>query len=135
VKAPFPFLNNWFHPTVYMRHLYCCDSRVCLSVHQFTSHQVSFTSRPKVSQFSDRNCFKAWEDFFLILVSTARILPAIDFKFKIKHARFKNPSLSETQGIYSNIDLVWLYQYRIQGVPGGMCQTSGECSLGQIIPI
>jgi len=23
----------------------------------------------------------------------------------------------------------------IQGVPGGMCQTSGECSLGQTIPI
>jgi len=22
----------------------------------------------------------------------------------------------------------------IQGVPGGMCQTSGECSLGQTIP-
>jgi len=25
--------------------------------------------------------------------------------------------------------------YYIQGVPGGMCQTSGECSLGQTIPI
>ena len=25
--------------------------------------------------------------------------------------------------------------YDIQGVPGGMCQTSGECSLGQTIPI
>jgi len=24
---------------------------------------------------------------------------------------------------------------RTQGVPGGMCQTSGECSLGQTIPI
>ena len=24
---------------------------------------------------------------------------------------------------------------QIQGVPGGMCQTSGECSLGQTIPI
>ena len=23
----------------------------------------------------------------------------------------------------------------IQGVPGGMCETSGECSLGQTIPI
>jgi len=23
----------------------------------------------------------------------------------------------------------------IQGVPGGMCHTSGECSLGQTIPI
>ena len=44
-------------------------------------------------------------------------------------------------------DLVYLYQvpsqtsvkFRaglyIQGVPGGMCQTSGECSLGQTIPI
>jgi len=25
--------------------------------------------------------------------------------------------------------------YYIQGVPGGMCQTSEECSLGQTIPI
>jgi hypothetical protein len=25
--------------------------------------------------------------------------------------------------------------YIIQGVPGGMCETSGECSLGQTIPI
>ena len=29
---------------------------------------------------------------------------------------------------------VYVYIY-IQGVPGGMCQTSGECSLGQTIPI
>ena len=26
-------------------------------------------------------------------------------------------------------------QLSIQGVPGGMCQTSGECSLGQTIPL
>ena len=26
-------------------------------------------------------------------------------------------------------------EYVIQGVSGGMCQTSGECSLGQTIPI
>ena len=26
-------------------------------------------------------------------------------------------------------------QPNIQGVPGGMCQTSGECSLGQTTPI
>jgi len=26
----------------------------------------------------------------------------------------------------------WIY---IQGVTGGMCETSGECSLGQTIPI
>ena len=26
-------------------------------------------------------------------------------------------------------------QMKIQGVTGGMCETSGECSLGQTIPI
>jgi len=25
--------------------------------------------------------------------------------------------------------------YHIQGVTGGMCETSGECSLGETIPI
>jgi len=29
---------------------------------------------------------------------------------------------------------IYIYIY-IQGVPGGMCQTSGGCSLGQTIPI
>ena len=29
---------------------------------------------------------------------------------------------------------IYIYIYT-QGVPGGMCQTSGECSLGQTIPI
>ena len=29
---------------------------------------------------------------------------------------------------------IYIYTYT-QGVPGGMCQTSGECSLGQTIPI
>jgi hypothetical protein len=27
------------------------------------------------------------------------------------------------------------YKSHIQGVTGGMCETSGECSLGQTIPI
>jgi len=31
--------------------------------------------------------------------------------------------------------LEWGFNRYIQGVPGGMCQTSGECSLGQSIPI
>jgi len=29
----------------------------------------------------------------------------------------------------------YIYIVYIQDVPGGMCQTSGECSLGQTIPI
>jgi hypothetical protein len=29
---------------------------------------------------------------------------------------------------------IYIYIY-IQGVTGGMCETSGECSLGQTIPI
>ena len=32
-------------------------------------------------------------------------------------------------------NVVVTYCCSIQGVPGGMCQTSGECSLGQTIPI
>ena len=27
------------------------------------------------------------------------------------------------------------FEYNVQGVTGGMCETSGECSLGQTIPI
>jgi len=34
--------------------------------------------------------------------------------------------------LFKNTNQPYIY---IQGVPGGMCQTSGECSLGQTIPI
>ena len=34
--------------------------------------------------------------------------------------------------VQQNIKNITIY---IQGVPGGMCQTSGECSLGHTIPI
>ena len=42
--------------------------------------------------------------------------------------------------VYSNGIYYYLYIYiyiyiYIQGVPGGMCNTSGGCSLGQTIPI
>ena len=36
--------------------------------------------------------------------------------------------------VIQNIVYTYIYIY-MQGVPGGMCQTSGECSLGQTIPI
>jgi hypothetical protein len=91
-----------------MRPLHCCDSRVFLYI------------GPQVTKFSSRHhrmfhnlvtetALKCREIFFLIFASTARKLPAIDFKFKTKHARFKNSSLSETRGIgvYSNTDLVY----------------------------
>jgi hypothetical protein len=32
------------------------------------------------------------------------------------------------------LEHIYIYIY-IQGVSGGMCETSGECSLGQTIPI
>jgi len=41
----------------------------------------------------------------------------------------KGVNIGEINGVWTNI-----YIY-IQGVPGGMCQTSGGCSLGQTIPI
>ena len=34
----------------------------------------------------------------------------------------------------SGVLYIYIYIY-IQGVTGGMCETSGECSLGQTIPI
>jgi hypothetical protein len=34
--------------------------------------------------------------------------------------------------IQTNTCTIYIY---IQGVPGGMCETLGECSLGQTIPI
>ena len=49
--------------------------------------------------------------------------------------------MKKIEGHFSKINLpdgkrvcvcvcVCIYIYYIQGVPGGMCQTSGECSLG-----
>jgi len=37
--------------------------------------------------------------------------------------------------VETNFVRVAVNMHHIQGVPGGMCQTSGECSLGQTIPI
>ena len=36
---------------------------------------------------------------------------------------------------HPNIHTYTHYTLHIQGVPGGMCNTSGGCSLGQTIPI
>jgi len=99
-----------------MRPLHCYDSRVCLSVCLYISpHVIQFSSRHdrRFHNLVTETVLKRGKIFFLNFVSTTRILPAIDFMFKIKHVRFKNPSLSETQGIYSNTDLVRLYQYCI----------------------
>jgi hypothetical protein len=42
---------------------------------------------------------------------------------------------SQTLKILRCILAILLSTDAIQGVPGGMCETSGECSLGQTIPI
>jgi len=53
---------------------------------------------------------------------------------KINTAKHKTGTVEVSVANINNIIIIIIIII-IQGVPGGMCQTSGECSLGQTIPI
>ena len=59
----------------------------------------------------------------------------LPFGLKTAPATFQNIMNSVLSGLMVTRCFVYLDDIVIQGVTGGMCETSGECSLGQTIPI
>ena len=69
------------------------------------------------------------------------LFPLFQFYYPVhvSNTQVHHQEVTSVQAAYSTfhaeimLKIMWIVY--IQGVPGGMCQTSGECSLGQTIPI